>query len=440
MSGLQGYYNTVNNFGTSLDSAQNFLSTYDSSYLDDVLPNFQEKVKEAKEQASGLLEAGATIEGTYVAAKALKATYSAVKARLSKNDGDEEGDGEGDAEGGDEAGEEVATETAEVPEGEAAETGAETEAEPADVAEAGEDATGPETTTADAAADTTPVEAGEDLEDTITAQLQDTFAGPAAEATTASTDAATAGTSTSVSGTQYFSTEAGDEFDLPSGLGEAGDLSVGQDATTASRLADNTLLGSGERAGPEILGESTGGGTTGVTAEGASIDIPQIQSGGAGPEPTPAPSPADAEEGAETTTTPAEVAPSGESAEAEATADTAAETTEATSVAQGASEATASGIAETAAETGGEVAGEVAADAATSAALDTALGVASVAAEAVPVVGGLVALGIGLFELFHHHSKPKPPPPPQQTTTQKGEVVVPSFDSVTDTPASVSAF
>tara|TARA_R110002074_G_scaffold5893_1_gene28098 strand:+ start:4976 stop:6007 length:1032 start_codon:yes stop_codon:yes gene_type:complete len=65
---------------------------------------------------------------------------------------------------------------------------------------------------------------------------------------------------------------------------------------------------------------------------------------------------------------------------------------------------------------------------------------AGVAAEAVPVVGGLVALGIGLYELFHHHSKPPPKPTPTSIISQKGEMVVPSFDSVTDTPASQSAF
>lgn len=68
------------------------------------------------------------------------------------------------------------------------------------------------------------------------------------------------------------------------------------------------------------------------------------------------------------------------------------------------------------------------------------MGALGVASEAVPVLGGLVAIGIGLYELFHHHEKPKPPPAPMNTVSQKGEMVVPSFDSVTDTPASQSAF
>ena len=63
-----------------------------------------------------------------------------------------------------------------------------------------------------------------------------------------------------------------------------------------------------------------------------------------------------------------------------------------------------------------------------------------VVAEAAPVLGGIAAIGIGLYELFHHSSKPKPPPAPLQSVSSKGELVTPSFDSVTDTPASQAAF
>ena len=65
---------------------------------------------------------------------------------------------------------------------------------------------------------------------------------------------------------------------------------------------------------------------------------------------------------------------------------------------------------------------------------------AAVAAEAIPVVGGIAAIGVGLYELFHHHSTPKPPTVPKALIAQKGESIIPSFDSVTDTPASSSAF
>lgn len=86
--------------------------------------------------------------------------------------------------------------------------------------------------------------------------------------------------------------------------------------------------------------------------------------------------------------------------------------------------------------------GTAAATAATEAggtALAAGLGVA---AEAIPVVGALAAIGVGLYELFHHHAEKKPPapaPPPSITAT-KSSFVLPSFDSVVDTPASTAAF
>ena len=109
----------------------------------------------------------------------------------------------------------------------------------------------------------------------------------------------------------------------------------------------------------------------------------------------------------------------------------------------GATEA-ASGAAD--AITGAVSAGTEAATAATTAATEAASGVGSavlgglgVAAEALGPLGLLAGVGIGLYELFHH-PKPKPPPPPITTASTKGEMVLPSFDSVIDTPASVSAF
>ena len=78
-------------------------------------------------------------------------------------------------------------------------------------------------------------------------------------------------------------------------------------------------------------------------------------------------------------------------------------------------------------------------DAAASALTDTALTVAAGAAEAVPFLGIFASIGIGLYELFHHPHK-APSAPPVATASSKGEMVLPSFDSVTDTPASSSAF
>ena len=90
----------------------------------------------------------------------------------------------------------------------------------------------------------------------------------------------------------------------------------------------------------------------------------------------------------------------------------------------------------------GATAGSAGADVAATAGsevLDTALTVAGAAAEAVPFLGIFAGIGIGLYELFHHPKK-APAAPPMATANSKGEMVLPSFDSVTDTPASSSAF
>tara|TARA_B110000285_G_scaffold222955_1_gene277791 strand:+ start:10294 stop:11229 length:936 start_codon:yes stop_codon:yes gene_type:complete len=83
------------------------------------------------------------------------------------------------------------------------------------------------------------------------------------------------------------------------------------------------------------------------------------------------------------------------------------------------------------------VAGETAT--ALSGVADTALAVGSFALDAIPVVGILASVGVGLYELFHHPHK-APSAPATVTASSKGEMVLPSFDSVTDTPASSSAF
>ena len=91
--------------------------------------------------------------------------------------------------------------------------------------------------------------------------------------------------------------------------------------------------------------------------------------------------------------------------------------------------------------TGGEEAGtEAATGVLTSVLGEGGVAALGVVAEAVPVLGGIAAIGYGLYELFHHSSKPKPPPAPLQSVSSKGELVTPSFDSVTDTPASQAAF
>ena len=97
--------------------------------------------------------------------------------------------------------------------------------------------------------------------------------------------------------------------------------------------------------------------------------------------------------------------------------------------------------AETAATAGGEAGGELA-----------GLGIGDAVLGAIPVVGeiglavsGLVAIGEGLYHLFHPHKNPvkTPAPPPltaPQTMTQKYSMALPSADASLDRAGSVSAF
>jgi len=94
--------------------------------------------------------------------------------------------------------------------------------------------------------------------------------------------------------------------------------------------------------------------------------------------------------------------------------------------------------AEVGAETGGEAAGAATA-AVGSAVGDAAIGALSVGLDAIAPLGLLAGVGVGLYEIFHHPTKPPPPPIPTSAAS-KGEMLIPSFDSVTDTPASMSAF
>ena len=96
--------------------------------------------------------------------------------------------------------------------------------------------------------------------------------------------------------------------------------------------------------------------------------------------------------------------------------------------------ATAGDAAATAGSTGADLAATAGSELA-----DTALTIAGAAAEAVPFLGIFAGIGIGLYELFHH-PKAAPAAPPTSTANSKGEMVLPSYDSVIDTPASQSAF
>ena len=67
------------------------------------------------------------------------------------------------------------------------------------------------------------------------------------------------------------------------------------------------------------------------------------------------------------------------------------------------------------------------------------LGGLGIASESLGPLGILTGIGIGLYELIHKPNK-EPPAPNVNVATSKGEMVLPSYDSVIDTPASSSAF
>ncbi len=72
---------------------------------------------------------------------------------------------------------------------------------------------------------------------------------------------------------------------------------------------------------------------------------------------------------------------------------------------------------------------------------DAVLGGLGTAMDFLGPIGILAGLGVSLYEAFHH--TPKPPPPPQNiggSNRIKSAMVLPTYDSVQDTPASSSAF
>jgi hypothetical protein len=101
--------------------------------------------------------------------------------------------------------------------------------------------------------------------------------------------------------------------------------------------------------------------------------------------------------------------------------------------------------AETGAETGADIGAEIGsavtdvASAGADVASGAVLGALGVASDALGPIGLLAGVGIGLYELFHKPSSP-PKPTPIANASSKGSMVLPSFDAVIDTPASVSAF
>ena len=367
MSGLQSYYNAVNNFSTNLETAQSYLDNYDSKFYDD----FNNKVNEIKEQGKALLEAGGTLEGVYAGGKAVQASIKAYRAKYSKNDGDEDGDGKPDADEEEDDPLDIDENDPELNDLFGGDGGAQGGGQVgADVAEGAED----------------------DAED-LASQARQFLGG--------------------------FQGESGSGGSVPlDDLGADASADVGQTGgTTLSRVPDIDLDADPFQptAGQQVRPTEFGGQDPNAPIQ--MEDINQTAPQGRPTQLSQDPNATQESQG-------------GTQAEAEDIGDVN------TAPTQG-------GVVDTAVETGAETGAEVGTDVATdvgSGIGDALLAGAGIASEAIPVVGGLVAIGIGLYDLFHHHSKPKPPPPPTNTVSQKGEMVVPSFDSVTDTPASQSAF
>ncbi len=379
MSGLNNYVNSMNTFGSNVDGINDFLSAYQQNAIDD----FNDQVAKIKEQGKALVETGGAIEGQYAAGKAVLASYRAYKAKYGKKKKpDDDDDGDDDDEGDENAG------------GEGGETGGQ--------GEANEDATG--------GADETPVD------------------GSSADAADAGADAADVGADAEPLG------------GLPVGAGGAAD------GTSSMGIAGTDAAGDTSALGPSDNPLTADQASQFTSAPEEPINDPL----GANAPEAPEPPPAAGENSSGVSAAAEDAADEGEDLSSQAAqalgGNVSASGTGGSVALEGGTEAATDATA-----TLGDVGAAATTDAVTAATTTAVtatteaasgglLAAAGVAAEAVPVLGGLAALGIGLYELFHHHSKPAPKPTPQNIIGSKGEMVVPSFDSVTDTPAANAAF
>ncbi len=77
MSGLQKYYQSIQNYGGTNEAINNFVSSYQQKPLD----AFNEKIADLKEQGRSLVEAGGAVEGLYAGAKGVQKSVQAWKAK-----------------------------------------------------------------------------------------------------------------------------------------------------------------------------------------------------------------------------------------------------------------------------------------------------------------------------------------------------------------------
>ena len=390
--GLAQYEQTLAGYGNAADSIRSFTSTYDTDFFRD----WTTKHNLAMEKLKSVQDVTGGIGGAYIAGKLGLAAYR--KGKKPKNDGDEDGDGQGDeGEFGDEFGEggsaaEGAADAAEsslsLPDG----SGGGGSGDGADAEEFGDDL-------GEGATDATETSLGANVGEGFGADLGE----GGADATETSLASAGDGLYSSMAEEVALNPIRG----APTTVSRATGEDVGDELFPDG--AGNSTSSGRQQAEPEEEEEEEEPEEPPSASEPPPADVP---------EPPPASGGASAPEGFEPTEDGQGFTNNftgGSDAADAGTTSTEAGTDAASTLIEGGTEAVASGLG------------------------DAALTIAAGAAEAIPFLGIFASVGIGLYELFHHPHK-APSAPPVATASSKGEMVLPSFDSVTDTPASSSAF
>ena len=489
--GLQDYQRTIQGLQSSKDSVQSYIDNYDADFFQNWRDNLPGP---AKDVVGGIGKVVDEFDSAYLGGKILHATYKGLKKKLTKkgeDPGDEEGKDEKTEDNTPEEEENPAPDVEDTPEGSSGAVKTENVNPPKESVNKAEPdepsaEAGGEPEESEATLDTTPEEDTrlfDNLKDAPEPTKENFGLGEGSDPANADTyslvapedlsssDAVLGGANNaytgSVKGFNSALTEP-DEFDLPSGLGDTS--LFGQGETTAVRLANNNLIGGGGRAGPEILGQRTEGGfrptddpeaipkiqTQGLSSEQEALQLFPKERPPAEQETIPTDDspifPGGTQQGPDTSTgTQGQAQVKSNTGDADgdivnqsdrikslASGDDVSPSSlleQGKNLAQGAGDDASgflSGVSD-AISPGLDAAGTAA---------DAALGAVGAAADFLGPVGLVAGLGIGLYEAFKPPpKKAKPPPTPQITTFgSKGEMVLPSYDSVVDAPASAEAF
>ena len=415
--GIEDFNKTINDYTSNMGGINSYINAYDKDFFDNWKnKTMQKAIQEAgiEQEASQKIQTAGEITATAgLGIEAIKKLRKLWKGKKKPEDDDEKEDDDDEK---DEEGEEEEEEPNEP------DVNEDIEQEPSETLEE------------------PSIGADADFSDSITGQLQDTLSGIGESASTTATTASTEVPSTSIE----------DAFeDLPSGLG---DLPQVETVSTVFSTQGGSYVPEGTASASQQL--------SGIPEQQAMLDLNRLREGQSATE---------MGEGIQEGQALDQLAPMREmmaktqaGQEAGQTAgeevgqevgqeagQTAGEAGEALAETTGKSvaETVSSGLSaggEIGGEIGGEVAGEVAGTTAGEIAGAT-LGALSTGLEALGPVGVLAGIGIGLYELFKPQKKPtielppKAPKPPVLAST-KGELALPSYDSVVDTPVSVASF